>query len=173
MATAVCLLLHVMSVIAEAAVTCESLTRSMLPDTTVATAETIAAGGFVPPSAPGRTVTAAARDAFAKLPAFCRVVLVSKPSVDSDINIEVWLPIAGWNSRLQAVGDGGLAGFIPYALMAPALAQGYVASGTDTGHVGGNADFMPGHPEKLVDFAHRSTHQMAVAAKAVIAEFYG
>ena len=57
--------------------------------------------------------------------------------------------------------------------MAPALAEGYAATGTDTGHAGGNADFMPGHPEKLVDFAYRSTHEMAVAAKAVIAAFYG
>ena len=58
-----------------------------------------------------------------------------------------------------------MAGFIPYALMAPALAEGYATSGTDTGHVGNNADFMPGHPEKLIDFAYRSTHEMAVAAK--------
>jgi feruloyl esterase len=49
----------------------------------------------------------------------------------------------------------------------------YAAAGTDTGHAGGNADFMPGHPEKLIDFAYRSTHEMAVAAKAVIAAFYG
>ncbi len=57
--------------------------------------------------------------------------------------------------------------------MAPALAEGYATAGTDTGHVGGNADFMPGHPEKLIDFAYRSTHEMAVAGKAVITAFYG
>ena len=172
-ATVVLLLLSVGSVSAEAAVPCASLTRLTLPDGTVTAAESVAAGSFVPPVTPGRTITAGARDALAKLPAFCRVAVTSKPSVDSDIKIEVWLPVVAWNGKLQAVSDGGLAGFIPYALMAPALAQGYVASGTDTGHVGGNADFMPGHPEKLVDFAYRSTHQMAVAAKAVIAEFYG
>ena len=172
-ATTVVLLLVVGSVIAEGAVPCESLIRLALPDGTVTTAESVAAGGFVPPVTPGRTITAGARDALAKLPAFCRVAITSKPSADSDIKIEVWLPVVAWNGKLQAVSDGGLAGFIPYALMAPALAQGYVASGTDTGHVGGNADFMPGHPEKLVDFAYRSTHQMAVAAKSVIAEFYG
>ena len=172
-ATVVLLLLAVRSVSAEAAVPCENLTRLALPGATVTTAESVAAGSFVPPITPGRTITAGARDALATLPAFCRVAVTSKPSLDSDIKIEVWLPVVGWNGKLQAVGDGGLAGFIPYVLMAPALAQGYVAAGTDTGHVGGNADFMPGHPEKLVDFAHRSTHQMAVAAKAVIAEFYG
>jgi len=158
---------------AEAAVPCEDLVRLVLADTTVAAAEPVGSGTFVPPSTPGETVSTTMRQALAKLPAFCRVALTSKPSADSEIKIEVWLPAAGWNGNLQAVGDGGLAGFIPYALMAPALAQGYVAAGTDTGHVGGSAGFMPAHPEKLVDFAHRSTHQMAVAAKAVIERFYG
>lgn len=158
---------------AEAAVPCESLVRLSLPDTTVSIAESIGAGRFTPPASPGRAIAATTREALAKLPAFCRVALIAKPSADSDIRIEVWLPIAGWNGKLQAVGDGGLAGIIPFALMAPALAQGFVTSGTDTGHVGATADFMPGHPEKLVDFAYRSTHQMAVAAKAVSAAFYG
>lgn len=158
---------------AEAAVPCEALIRLALQNATVTTAESIATGGFVPPGASNRPTTAAARQTFANLPAFCRVGITSTPSGDSDIKIEVWLPTAGWNGNLQAVGDGGLAGFIPYALMAPALSQGYVTAGTDTGHVGGNAAFMPGHPEKLLDFAYRATHEMAVAAKAVIAEFYG
>ena len=100
-------------------------------------------------------------------------MVTSKPSSDSDIRIEVWLPESGWNGKFQAVGDGGLAGSIPFALMAPALAAGYATAGTDTGHVGGNADFMPAHPEKLIDFAYRSTHEMAVTGKAVIAAFYG
>ena len=155
---------------AEAATACETVATLSLPDTTVVVAETVAAGAFSPPNARGR---AAERQTFGTLPAFCRVALVSKPTADSDIRIEVWLPATGWNGKLQAVGEGGLAGSIPYAQMAPALARGYTATGTDTGHVGGNASFMPGHPEKLVDFAYRSTHQMAVAAKAVIAAFYG
>ena len=46
----------------------------------------------------------------------------------------------------------------PYALMGPALAEGYATSGTDTGHVGNNGDFMPEHPEKLIDFAYRAIH---------------
>src|SRR5688500_4052575 len=86
-ATVVFLRLAVVSASAEVGVPCENLTRLALPDATVASAESIAAGGFVPPITPGRTVTAAARDAFAKLPAFCRVALTSKPSVDSDITI--------------------------------------------------------------------------------------
>ena len=155
-----------------AAEPCDDLVRVSLPGITVTAARLIAAGNFSRDAAPGarRQVDQAE---FAKLPAFCRVMLRAKPSVDSDIGIEVWLPEMNWNGRLQAVGDGGLAGSIPVALMAEALAEGYVSTGTDTGHFGGNADFMPAHPEKLIDFAYRSTHEMAVAAKAVSAAFYG
>jgi feruloyl esterase len=157
-----------------AATPCEDLTKLSLSETAVTSAQMVAAGAFTPPSGVGtRRGGEAQQQQFATLPAFCRVMLTAKPSRDSDIKIEVWLPESGWNGKLQAVGDGGLAGSIPVALMAPALAEGYATSGTDTGHVGSNANFMPGHPEKLVDFAYRSTHEMAVAAKAVIAAFYG
>ena len=157
---------------AAAAARCEDLLQLPLSGTRVTFAQLVAAGTLSPAGEPGGD-RKAQQGAYGRLPAFCRVMLTSTPTSDSDIKIEVWLPAAGWNGKLQAVGDGALAGFIPFALMAPALAQGYAASGTDTGHVGGNADFMPGHPEKLIDFAYRSTHEMAVAAKAVIASFYG
>lgn len=35
-------------------------------------------------------------------------------SPDSDIKIKVWLPIAGWNGKFEAVGNGGWAGTISY-----------------------------------------------------------
>ena len=57
--------------------------------------------------------------------------------------------------------------------MADALRRGYATSSTDTGHVGGSASFALGHPEKLIDFAYRSEHEMAVKAKAIINAFYG
>jgi feruloyl esterase len=154
---------------ARAAMRCEELAKLSLPDTTVTLAQTVAAGAFAEPG----QMTMAEQRGFARLPAFCRVALTSRPARDSDIRIEVWLPTASWNGRLQAVGEGGLAGFVPFSLMAPALAQGYVVTGTDTGHLGGTAGFMPRYPDKLVDFAYRSTHQMAVAAKAVATAFYG
>jgi feruloyl esterase len=156
---------------AGAATRCEDLVQVSLSATTVTSSQKVAPGQFESTSAAG--VGRAAQQTFAELPSFCRVMLTSKPTSDSDIRIEVWLPESGWNGRFQAVGDGGLAGSIPFALMAAALAEGYATSGTDTGHVGGNADFMPGHPEKLIDFAYRSTHEMAVAGKAIIAAFYG
>jgi feruloyl esterase len=58
--------------------------------------------------------------------------------------------------------------------MATALAAGYATASTDTGHTGGNpATFIPGHPEKLTDFAYRAVHEMTVAAKGIISARYG
>jgi len=154
-----------------AAAPCADLARLSLPAATVTAGEPVAAGAFVPPAAGGRG-GAAALEPYKNLPAFCRASLTLRPSADSDIKVEVWLPTDGWNGRFQAVGQGGMAGSIPYALLAHAIAEGYAAAGTDTGHVGNNADFMPEHPEKLVDFAYRAVHEMAVNGKAVVRAFY-
>src|SRR5688572_28400767 len=123
---------------------CEDLARLALPNTRITSAETIAAGSFVPPAVPGANVA----PIYKTLPAFCCVMPVLTPSSDSDIRTEVWLPTANCNGKLQAVGNGGWAGTIPYAAMAATVAAGYATTGTDTGHVGNSADFVPGHPEK-------------------------
>ena len=38
---------------------------------------------------------------FSDLPAFCRVTATLKPTGDSDIRIEVWLLVAGWNNKYR------------------------------------------------------------------------
>ncbi len=157
----------------EAAAACEDLVRLQRPATTVTAAQAVAAGAFTPPAAGGRGRGGPAAQIYPRLPAFCRVAVTLTPSSDSDIKVEVWLPMSGWNGKFQAVGNGGMAGTIPYAAMAAALNAGYATGGTDTGHVGNNADFVPGHPEKLVDFAYRAIHEMTVASKAVIQAHYG
>ena len=159
--------------------TCESLSAFSGPHAAVTLAQTVGAGQFpAPPARGGR----AAVNPFANLPAFCRVAATLTPSSDSDIKIEVWLPASAegsggqasrWNGKLQAVGNGAWAGTISYPAMATALAAGYGTVSTDTGHVGGNANFMVGHPEKLVDFEERSVHEMTVTAKAIAAVYYG
>ncbi len=126
------------------------------------TCEPHAAGAFTPEGG----------NAVAALPAFCRVRLVLRPSADSEIRSEVWLPEA-WNGRLQMVGNGGWAGVINYAAMGEALRQGYAAVATDTGHQGNRATFALGHPEKLTDFGWRAVHETVVAARTVIADHYG
>ncbi len=147
---------------------CESLARTTVTNGRVVSAASIAAGSFSPPNAGGATATAA----FTALPAFCRVMLTLTPSADSDIQVEVWLPQSGWNQKLQVSGNGGLGGAIAYSSLAASVKAGYAAAATDTGHVGGNADFVKGHPEKLVDFAYRAVHEMTVAAKTMVTARY-
>src|SRR5579863_1082841 len=156
-------LLAIIPVLLQAAPNCENLISRAVPNTTINAAETIAPGAFQSP--PGR-------GSYKTLPAFCRVTATLKPTADSNIKIEVWLPPSNWNGKLQSVGNGAWAGSISYPAMATALAAGYAAASTDTGHQGNTAEFANGHPEKLVDFAWRAVHEMTVAAKGIIAAYY-
>ena len=149
-------------------VACESLRQLPLTNGTVLSAESIPAGGFTPPG----PANGSAGAVFKTLSSFCRVTARLTPTPDSDIRVEVWLPLSGWNRKVQAAGNGGLGGMIPYPALAAAVRAGYAAAGTDTGHVGGNADFVAGHPEKLVDFGYRAIHEMIVTAKTVVAAHY-
>ena len=146
---------------------CETLRSIALPDATITVAETVAAGQFTPPA------ETAARAGFQNLPAFCRVAAKLKPSTDSDINIEVWLPATGWNGNFQPAGNGNWGGSINFAEMANILRSGFATAGTDTGHTGNAANFAYGHPEKLVDFGYRAFHEMTVAAKGLVSAYYG
>lgn len=82
------------------------------------------------------------------------------------------MPAVDWNGKFQAVGNGGWAGTISYGALASALQEGYATTSTDTGHAAANASFAIGHPGKVIDFAYRAVHEMAVKAKAIIATFY-
>src|SRR4249919_1867417 len=145
-----------------ASTSCENLAALALPDARITSAENVAAGTFQPPAGRSNSV-------YASLPAFCRVAATLTPSSDSDIKVEIWLPEPErWNGKLQAVGNGGWAGVVSYASLAQAVAAGYAAASTDTGHVGNTAAFAIGHPEKVVDMGYRAVHEMTVKAKAVV-----
>ena len=106
-------------------------------------------------------------------PAQCRVSVTLTPSTDSDIKMQLWLPLSGWNGKFMMVGNGGWSGAVPVAAMTEPLRRGYAVAGTDTGHEGGRGSFAFGHPEKLIDFSHRAVHETAVKGKALTAAFYG
>jgi feruloyl esterase len=147
---------------------CERIASSLkLPDAAITAAREVAPGGFQPPGSAGASPT------YKDLAAFCRVELTLRPSSDSDIKSEVWLPAAGWNGKFQQVGNGAWAGSIQYAALASALRHGYAAASTDAGHSGEDASFALGHPEKLIDFGYRAVHETAVKSRAVIEAFYG
>jgi feruloyl esterase len=156
------------------AATCESLAQMKLPDATITSVAVVAPGAFqVPQAADGKGGKGKGPNPYANLPSFCRVTATLAPSKDSDIKVEVWLPSSSWNGKYQAVGNGGWAGVISYTAMADALARGYATSSTDTGHVGARGTFALDHPEKLIDYAYRSEHEMVMKSKAVIENFYG
>ena len=150
---------------------CESLTSLRLDHASITSAAMLEA-------APLKTQP----NAFFKLPpatvpAHCEVKGMARPTSDSEIKFELWLPpAAAWNGKYFQHGNGGWAGSIPsYTLVTP-LARGYAAAATDDGHSGGmipDASFAIGHPEKLIDFGYRAVHETASQSKAILRAFYG
>ena len=151
-----------------AAATCESLSSVKVANAII-TAVSVAAGAYAPAAAAAK---GKAGPNFTDLPAFCDVKVVSKPSADSNINIEYWLPATNWNGNFLANGNGGWTGTITPATLADGLRAGYVSAMTDTGHEGGSAAFALGHPEKVIDFGYRAVHEMAVIGKALVQARY-
>jgi hypothetical protein len=153
--------------------TCSGLRDLRLEHTTITSTQLVDSGKFVPP----RMVRRASPEfftAFNTLPAFCRVQAVSRPSSDSDIRIEVWLPASGWNQRYLGVGNGSYGGSISYYRLGESLHAGYATSSTDTGHGGRPSDtaWAVNHPEKQADFDYRAIHETALTAKALMQAFY-
>jgi feruloyl esterase len=176
---------------------CESLKSLSTPQTTVMSADVVPAGVFVPPPPPAPPAgaapagpppgAAAGRGRGARaggapppppepIPQHCRVKLTLKPTSDSNIYSELWMPTDNWNGKLLVVGNGGFAGSIQgYGDMQVALRLGYATAATDTGHNAGdgpNGMFALGHPEKIVDFAYRALHQTTVDSKRLIKAMY-
>ena len=165
---------------------CEGLKAISLPNTTITSAAFVPEGVYTPPPPPPGSPPPAPRANATPpepiiAPAHCKVVAVLKPSRDSLINMQLWLPPADkWNGKFEAVGNGGWGGSIQglastggaAPAMVLALRAGYATSGNDTGHEGGNGLFTVGHPEKVIDFAYRAMHEMTAQSKALIKAFY-
>jgi len=143
---------------------CTRLAKLHLPVALVLDAELIPAGRLKAHDLEGQPAVAA----------FCRVVGSGRPSRDSDIRFEVWLPEADWNGRLWGVGNGNFAGSIEYEDLASRVAAGYAAVATDAGHETDSTDtyWANGHPEKVVDFGHRGVHEATVNAKRIVTAYY-
>jgi feruloyl esterase len=150
------------------AAACTALANTSLPNTSITAAETITGGSFTPP---GST------NAMTNLPQFCRIAGTIKPTPESDIRFEVWLPIENWNGKYAGVGNGGWAGTISYGALQDQLRRGYATASTNTGHQAGPqldaARFALEHPEQLVDFSYRAHHETTLKAKALVNAFYG
>ena len=162
---------------------CEKLKSLQPSDAVFTTVELVPAGPAPAPPGRGGAAPAAAapagrggRGAAAPplLPAYCRVAATLKPSSDSVIKMELYLPAENWNGKFEMQGNGGWAGSIQgIGGMQAALREGYATSATDTGHEGGNGMFALDHPEKITDFAYRAVHETVVKSKMLIKAYYG
>jgi hypothetical protein len=153
---------------------CEQLAQLALPNARITSAQAVAAGAFSPPTAASPWLIGNP-SLYKQLPAFCRVTADDKPTPDSDIKIEIWMPASGWNGKFRGQGNGGFAGEIDYRGLAVAVLQGYASAATDTGHaaIGTNATWALGHPEKIIDYAHRAIHEMTALGRTTVQAFYG
>ena len=148
--------------LAHAASDCAGLVAVTTADATMSAATSILAPGVVA----GVAVSVP----------FCRVQGVARPSSDSQIKFEVWLPpTAGdWSGRMKVNGTGGYAGAVPYPRLAQDVGDGFVSAGSNMGHDGGeSASWTLGRPEKVKDWGLRAHYSVASAAKALSQALYG
>jgi feruloyl esterase len=146
---------------------CSKLSTLNLPHTTIASAVVVPEGPIAAAGA-GNAGSVVA-------PARCQVHAITRPSKDSEIRFEVWLPVSGWNGKYLQVGNGGWAGSINQTSLADPLRRGYAVAATDDGHQSSSpgASWAVGHPEKLIDFGYRAVHETSVQAKAILRAFFG
>jgi len=149
---------------------CAQLTRLRFEgNTTVSEATEVTSGTITTPT--GQVITG--------LPPFCRVQGLSRPTGDSNIYFEVWLPLHTWNRKFLSSGEGGYAGALNYTRLGldggldELLRRGYATASTDTGHVSTDMWWAIGHRERAFDYLYRSKHLVTVAAKGLIRSFYG
>jgi feruloyl esterase len=164
----------VVSSIVPAAATCNRESLAALAGLPIETAASFPGGTFTEPLPSGKE--------HKDLQSFCRVTATLKPSPDSNVKIEVWMPDSRWNKKFLGTGNGGYAGAIDYLALAEGVRRGYAVANTDMGTSPPSGvdvyDWLSGSslvglPEKWKDFGYRSTHAMTVAAKSIVKAFYG
>src|SRR5215467_9715775 len=118
--------------------------------------------------------------------AYCQVNILYGDNPDQNADIRVGLPLnsvdggaggvqGAWNGRTQGIGGGGCAGNL--IVTAPVNA-GYVGSGTDTGHTGGDCE--PGvnldgtyNLQFIEDFIRNAIKQQVLLSKSIARTYYG
>jgi feruloyl esterase len=140
---------------------CERLKSLSVPNVTITTAEIVS-------GATGRLANPA-----------CRVTAILTPAADSEIAMEIWLPVENWNGKFAMAGNGGWSGNIQYQSkahtcnsMTTLFMDGYAVASTDRGLRGGPSRLL-GHPNRVTDFGYRAVHETAVLSKNIITTFYG
>src|SRR4051812_14454693 len=149
--------------LAQAADSCTALVSQAFGNARIESAEANASG----------TVAGGRGAALTGIPAFCRVRGLGTPSPHSRIHFEAWLPLMGWNGRIQMLGNGGYSSAFSAGDLAALVRQGSAAIATDTGHEGNDLDFGYDNDDAIADWGNRAVHESIVAAKAIAGRFYG
>lgn len=147
---------------------CEALKALSIPDTTILSANAVAAGDLTTDDKVTRK----------NLPAFCRVVASVKDASDSDVRVEIWMPNENWKGVFHLNGNGGYAGVLDYnyGAMEAAIKRGYASAESDLGTAPAtplDGDALIGHPDKWKDWGLLGTHVATVAGKQIVKAFYG
>jgi hypothetical protein len=118
--------------------------------------------------------------------AHCQVDILYGTNTEQNINIRVGLPLnsrdggkggieGAWNGRTQGTGGGGCSGNLN---ITSAVNAGYVGSGSDTGHSGGDCE--PGvntdgtyNLQFINDFIRDGMKQQILFSKAIAKQYYG
>ncbi len=146
----------------DAGARCRAIANMKLDGVTVTDAKFIDTGSFTPPGETSPIVN---------LPPFCLVAATLRPTSDSNIRIELWMPAKNWNGRFLGTGNGGGAGKLSYRSIALGMQRGYATANTDMG-TSPHADAVVDHPERWADFGYRSAHEMTVVSKQIIKAYY-
>jgi len=123
------------------------------------------------PDAPTALTAATVVEAANDLPAYCRV----EGTIAPQVGFELRMPMTTWNGKYLQQGCGGMCGWINMGACEDALARDYAVANTDMGHKGApnSALWALNNRQAEIDFAYRATYVTSLAAKAIIARFYG
>jgi len=148
---ALVLLAAVSFLVAPAAATdCASLASLPLKDTKIDSTTIIPAAGMIPE--------------------YCRVLGSIHNLPQSTILFEISLPTTKWNGKYFVAGGGGYNGVIPK--LAQALAEGYAAAGSDTGHEASNTNWAFNNLDAQNNYAYLATHVVTLIGKQILRAFY-
>jgi feruloyl esterase len=136
-----------------AAADCANLTSFTAESTTITSAAVVPASGIIPE--------------------YCKIEGNIHNFSRSPILFEVALPTTKWNGKYFVAGGGGFNGTIPK--LDQALAEGYAAAGSDTGHHGESLDgsWALNNLEAQVNYAYLATHLLTQVGKEILRAYYG
>jgi feruloyl esterase len=136
---------------------CSDMGTVQIADTTISSATLVAANG--------------------SLPAHCRVVGVTHGEPGSNVAVEVRMPDVWNNKLLMTTRQGFMGAFVAITnpALSTALARGYTAVTTDSGHANTNildASFGLNNRPAEIDFGYRGTHLARLFAQALTEAYY-